>query len=100
MTPWERYFLVGRRAGCPQNQMQRFERADVILQQRQLVASAAARLCDATDGPTAIGYGGARGIYFQDRGSRGIVPAVDGAGFTAVQVASVASKGDQVNHGL
>jgi hypothetical protein len=28
------------------------------------------------------------------------VPAVDGAGFTAVQVASVASKGDQVNHGL
>ena len=43
---------------------------------------------------------GARGIYFQDRGSRGIVPAVDGAGFTAVQVASVASKGDQVNHGL
>jgi hypothetical protein len=61
MTPWERYFLVGRRAGCPQNQMQRFERADVILQQRQLVASAAARLCDAPDGPTAIGYGGARG---------------------------------------
>jgi hypothetical protein len=61
MTPWERYFLVGRRAGCPQDQMQRFERADVILQQRQLVASAAARLCDAPDGPTAIGYGGARG---------------------------------------
>jgi hypothetical protein len=41
--------------------MQRFERADVILQSRQLVASAAARLCDAPDGPTAIGYGGARG---------------------------------------
>ena len=61
MTPWERYFLVGRRAGCPQDQMQRFERADVILQSRQLVASAAARLCDAPDGPTAIGYGGARG---------------------------------------
>ena len=61
MTPWERYFLIGRRAGCPKDQMQRFERADVILQQRQLVASAAARLCDAPDGPTAIGYGGARG---------------------------------------
>ena len=61
MTPWERYFLVGRRAGCPQDQMQHFERADVILQSRQLVASAAARLCDAPDGPTAIGYGGARG---------------------------------------
>ena len=40
MTPWERYFLVGRRAGCPKDQMQRFERADVILQERQLVASA------------------------------------------------------------
>jgi hypothetical protein len=61
MTPWERYFLVGRRAGCSKDQMQRFERADVILQERQLVASAAARLCDLPDGPTAIGYGGARG---------------------------------------
>ena len=61
MTPWERYFEIGRRAGCPKDQMHRFEQADVILQQRQLVASAAARLCDAPDGPTAIGYGGARG---------------------------------------
>ena len=61
MPPWERYFLVGRRAGCPQDQMQRFERADVILQERQLVASAAARACDQPNGPTAIGYGGARG---------------------------------------
>ncbi len=61
MTPWERYFLVGRRAGCPKDQMQRFEQADVILQERQLVASAAARLCDHANGPTAIGYGGARG---------------------------------------
>ena len=61
MTPWERYFLMGRRAGCPKDQMQRFEQADVILQQRQLVASAAARLCDQPNGPTAIGYGGARG---------------------------------------
>jgi hypothetical protein len=61
MTPWERYFLIGRRAGCPKDQMQRFEQADVILQERQLVASAAARQCDKPDGPTAIGYGGARG---------------------------------------
>lgn len=61
MTPWERYFYVGRRAGCPQDQMKRFEQADVILQERQLVASAAARACDKPDGPTAIGYGGARG---------------------------------------
>ena len=61
MTSWERYFLAGKLAGCPKDQMQRFERADVILQQRQLAASAAARLCDLPDGPTAIGYGGARG---------------------------------------
>lgn len=61
MTPWERYFLVGRRAGCPKEQMDRFQLADVILQERQLAASAAARMCDRADGPTAIGYGGARG---------------------------------------
>jgi phage terminase large subunit len=41
--------------------MDRFQSADVILQERQLAASAAARLCDRGDGPTAIGYGGARG---------------------------------------
>jgi len=36
-------------------------RAETWLQERQLAASAAARLCDHADGPTAIGYGGARG---------------------------------------
>jgi phage terminase large subunit len=61
MTPWERYFLVGRQAGCPMDQMDRFQAADVILQSRQLAASAAARFCDRADGPTAVGYGGARG---------------------------------------
>src|SRR5215510_1371415 len=61
MTPWERYFFVGRRAGCPKEQMDRFQAGDVILQERQLVASAAARRCDARGGPLAIGYGGARG---------------------------------------
>ena len=44
-----------------ESQMDRFASADVILQARQLAASAAARLCDAPDGPMAIGYGGARG---------------------------------------
>ena len=61
MTAWERYFLAGRRAGCPREQMDRFASADVVLQARQLAASAAARLCDAPNGPTAVGYGGARG---------------------------------------
>jgi len=61
MTPWERYFLAGRRAGCPKGQMDRFATAEVVLQARQLAASAAARLCDAPAGPLSIGYGGARG---------------------------------------
>ena len=41
--------------------MANFARAAVVLQPRQLAASAAARLCDRADGPTAVGYGGARG---------------------------------------
>src|SRR6266513_914756 len=61
MTPLERYLAVGRESGCPQEQMANFARAGVVLQPRQLAASAAARLCDRTDGPTAVGYGGARG---------------------------------------
>src|ERR1017187_3699235 len=40
----------------------------------------------------------ARRIHFQDRGSGHIVLVVDGAGFAAVQVASVADEGDRVNH--
>ena len=61
MTELERYIAVGRAAGCPAEQMDNFVRAGVILQERQLAASAAARLCDQADGPTAVGYGGARG---------------------------------------
>src|SRR5512143_3279837 len=61
LNPLERYFALGHRAGCPRDQMLNFERAGVILQERQLAASAAARLCDLADGPTAVGYGGARG---------------------------------------
>jgi hypothetical protein len=55
MTPWERYFVVGRLAGCPKDQLDRFQVADVIFQKRQLRASAVARLCDRADGPTATG---------------------------------------------
>ncbi len=61
MTELERYFAVGQAVGCTPEQMENFERAGVILQERQLLASAAARLCDQVDGPTAVGYGGARG---------------------------------------
>src|SRR5512143_537553 len=61
MSEWEDYIEQGRGAGCPPEQIQNFVRAGVVLQPRQLAASAAARLCDRTDGPTAVGYGGARG---------------------------------------
>ena len=43
------------------DQMENFLRAEILLQPRQMAASAAARRCDRADGPTALGYGGARG---------------------------------------
>jgi len=55
------YFASAHRAGCPIEQTCNFVTAEVVLQERQLMASAAARACDRADGPTAIGYGGARG---------------------------------------
>jgi phage terminase large subunit len=61
MNALVQYLEAGRQLGCPRDQMQNLARADVILQPRQLAASAAARLCDYADGPTAVGYGGARG---------------------------------------
>ena len=61
MTHLERYLAAGREAGCPPEQMANFTRAGLVLQPRQLAASAAARLCDAPGGPSAVGYGGARG---------------------------------------
>ena len=57
----DRYILAARRAGCPRDQIENFVRARVVMQPQQLAASAAARLCDRPDGPTKIGYGGARG---------------------------------------
>ncbi len=48
-------------AGCPPDQIVNFLSVGIVLQPRQLAASAAARVCDRPDGPTAIGYGGARG---------------------------------------
>src|SRR5512142_2913133 len=61
MTELERYFALAQSAGCPRDQMRNFAKANVVLQPRQLAASAAARLCDGADGPTQVGYGGARG---------------------------------------
>ena len=61
MNRLEQIVARGLEANCPADQVKNFLRAGVVLQPRQLVASAAARLCDHADGPTAIGYGGARG---------------------------------------
>src|SRR5215471_5814531 len=60
-SPLFRYLAQAHETGCPRDQMENFIRAGIILQPRQLAASAAARLCDKPDGPVAIGYGGARG---------------------------------------
>src|SRR2546423_9267846 len=61
MTGLDLYLSSGLNAGCPPGQMENLVRAGIVLQPRQLAASAAARLCDRSDGPTAVGYGGARG---------------------------------------
>ena len=61
MAEIENYLTAARAAGCPADQMENFLRAEILLQPRQMAASAAARRCDLPDGPTAIGYGGARG---------------------------------------
>jgi phage terminase large subunit len=61
MDSFRDYLTLAFSAGCPPDQTERFLHARCILQERQLAASAAARLCDLPDGPTEIGYGGARG---------------------------------------
>jgi phage terminase large subunit len=61
MTAETLFASAAAKAGCPTDQLLNLVRAECWLQERQLVASAAARLCDRADGPTAIGYGGARG---------------------------------------
>jgi len=56
-----RFLRVAFDAGCPEDQLKNLARAGILLQPRQLAASAAARKCDEPDGFSAIGYGGARG---------------------------------------
>lgn len=55
------YVKACHAAGVPRDQLENFLRAGVILQPKQLSASALARQCDHEDGPTALGFGGARG---------------------------------------
>ena len=57
----ESYCTALQEAGCPEGQASNFLKAGLVLQAKQLAASAAARECDRPDGPFEIGYGGARG---------------------------------------
>lgn len=61
MSPRELFLQAAVAAGCPEDQTRNFVAAKLWLQERQLAASAVARLCDQPDGPTEVGYGGARG---------------------------------------
>jgi len=53
--------MAAKAAGCPRDQIANFIRAGVVLQPRQLLASASARECDLPGGPVRVGFGGARG---------------------------------------
>jgi phage terminase large subunit len=55
------YIQTAREANCPADQIRLLLQAGAILQPRQLAAAAAARACDRPNGPTELGYGGARG---------------------------------------
>lgn len=61
MTEWIPFIRACKEAGCPEDQVENFIQNKIVLQQRQLLASSAARLCDQEDGPVEIGFGGARG---------------------------------------
>jgi phage terminase large subunit len=61
MDSLQRHYDLALACGCPPDQAINFYLARAILQERQLLASAAARLCDNPEGPLAVGYGGARG---------------------------------------
>jgi phage terminase large subunit len=58
--PVDRFILTAQAAGCPDDQLRNLLRADIVFQPAQFAFAAAARLCDALDGPTEIGFGGAR----------------------------------------
>ncbi len=61
MNQYDVFAKAAVAAGCPQDQTFNLVKGEACLQERQLVACAAARLCDLPNGPTAVGYGGARG---------------------------------------
>jgi PBSX family phage terminase large subunit len=52
---------VAKSAGVPRDALENFLRAGYVPQPKQLQFHAAARECDRPDGPTQVGFGGARG---------------------------------------
>lgn len=56
-----RFARAAALAGCPRDQVRNFLAAGYVAQPKQLAFHAAARLCDAADGPDQVGFGGARG---------------------------------------
>ena len=61
MNEYDIFSRAAADAGCPKDQLLNLVKGEACLQERQLAACAAARLCDHAGGPTAVGYGGARG---------------------------------------
>lgn len=57
----ERFVRTAHDAGVGRDHLENLLRAGYVPQPKQLHFHAAARRCDAPDGPTAIGFGGARG---------------------------------------
>jgi phage terminase large subunit len=60
MSALEAYLRAARAAGCPPDQIRRLAEAGYAAQPKQLRFHALARLADQPNGPTQIGYGGAR----------------------------------------
>lgn len=61
MAALDRYLTTARDAGCPADQLRQFRLGEYVALPKQLRFHAASRECDADDGPTRVGYGGARG---------------------------------------
>ena len=59
--PNTRPYRAGLEAGCPASQIANFVAAGYIAQPKQWLFHAACRACDRPDGPTQVGFGGARG---------------------------------------
>lgn len=57
----QRYVEAAHQAGLPRPLLETYLKAGIVLQPKQLAFAAACARCDAEDGPTEIGFGGARG---------------------------------------